>query len=829
MILNTIFTPVHAEENEEPETTTETIQVEVMGIEENKPALFDNSPVVISLSSSSDVNGAITSTVLKGDVNQDGIVSALDATMIDAIVSSAQTMPAAGSDQFNASDVNGDGAINVADTSALNGVLAGNTVLPSSIFTFVITDQPAAGYHVSKVTINASSDTATLKPGLAASTQGTYSMSAGIYSAATVIKGQCEAENTITIEHAPDLTISLVAESDANGTVTEKMLKGDANLDQVVNQDDYDLIMAEDLTPGTITNTVAKEAADVNSDGSIDTGDAQFVVNMQQEVEQIPSAISDFTYRVVDKPNSNYYIDTVTINGTAVAVPTGLAGSSVTNVDGYDYTVTVDRVGYTAVTGPSNISNNIQFTHKAISANYYYEDLGGYRNTFIYDGNTHQMGKMIWYKDAGKQYIPITETSNMLYALSNVSTWKVYEESDENTYFATGTGAGEGWKETITDKATWDTYAQKTLDYFEQYNNNRPEFADAGTYRIFITSNTGNTGYNALRDPSTPTGNDHKDHIGHSAYRGNLLKIEKRPITIVADSAEKKYDGTALSKHTYTVTGQYGLANGQTIESIDMSASITNAGSVNNTVANAKIVDAQGNDVTKNYDITYVSGTLTVTSNGSPAEPEPGRTCQDDGYPAGYTWSDEKQACICTEAVCNVRPTSKPTTGGGSNSKVTPPNTGEANLSSSPDPLDAAKVEVNEPKDDKADALVGAVKGTTASWALLNLIAAGIAVVLGVILLMSKSKKEEVVTDENGNQIYNNFNEAVTETYKRSKTLKLTAVIAALVSVILFLLTEDMTKAMVISDQWTIVMILIMAASAVCCIFGFRWKEETAE
>ncbi len=94
---------------------------------------------------------------------------------------------------------------------------------------------------------------------------------------------------------------------------------------------------------------------------------------------------------------------------------------------------------------------------------------------------------------------------------------------------------------------------------------------------------------------------------------------------------------------------------------------------------------------------------------------------------------------------------------------------------------------------------------------------------------MSKSKKEEAVTDENGNQIYNNFNEAVTETYKRSKTLKLTAVIAALVSVILFLLTEDMTKAMVISDQWTIVMILIMAASAVCCIFGFRWKEETAE
>ena len=121
------------------------------------------------------------------------------------------------------------------------------------------------------------------------------------------------------------------------------------------------------------------------------------------------------------------------------------------------------------------------------------------------------------------------------------------------------------------------------------------------------------------------------------------------------------------------------------------------------------------------------------------------------------------------------------------------------------------------------------INGTSASWALLNLVAAGISVILGIILLMAKNRKEETLTDENGNRIYNCFNEAVTETYKRNKTLKLIAVIAALVSVILFLLTEDMTKAMVLSDQWTVIMILITALSAVCCIFGFHWKEEVTE
>lgn len=94
------------------------------------------------------------------------------------------------------------------------------------------------------------------------------------------------------------------------------------------------------------------------------------------------------------------------------------------------------------------------------------------------------------------------------------------------------------------------------------------------------------------------------------------LEITKAPLTVTAKSAEKVYDGKALTANTCEVKGS--LAKGHKI-SATVTGSQTQIGSSKNKVSNVKIVDANGNDVTSNYEITYVEGTLTVkAANAKP-------------------------------------------------------------------------------------------------------------------------------------------------------------------------------------------------------------------
>lgn len=95
------------------------------------------------------------------------------------------------------------------------------------------------------------------------------------------------------------------------------------------------------------------------------------------------------------------------------------------------------------------------------------------------------------------------------------------------------------------------------------------------------------------------------------AVDGNLT-VTKREITITAGSDGKIYDGTPLTNNTYAVGGML-LAPNQTISSVIISGSITNVGEVQNVPSSAIIIDADGNDVTEYYTISYIDGKLEVT------------------------------------------------------------------------------------------------------------------------------------------------------------------------------------------------------------------------
>ena len=98
-------------------------------------------------------------------------------------------------------------------------------------------------------------------------------------------------------------------------------------------------------------------------------------------------------------------------------------------------------------------------------------------------------------------------------------------------------------------------------------------------------------------------------------YVNASLEIIKKPLTITADSDEKFYDAAPLTKDSYTSTE---LAEGEEFKSVTITGTITEVGSENNVPSDAKIVNSDDEDVTANYDITYLNGTLTI--KGIPAD-----------------------------------------------------------------------------------------------------------------------------------------------------------------------------------------------------------------
>ena len=88
------------------------------------------------------------------------------------------------------------------------------------------------------------------------------------------------------------------------------------------------------------------------------------------------------------------------------------------------------------------------------------------------------------------------------------------------------------------------------------------------------------------------------------------------PIVVTADSDTKAYDGTDLTKNTYTYTDSV-LLTGDTLEAT-ITGSQKFVGSSNNAISNVKVM-RNGEDITSNYTFgTHENGTLEVTSAEQP-------------------------------------------------------------------------------------------------------------------------------------------------------------------------------------------------------------------
>lgn len=108
-------------------------------------------------------------------------------------------------------------------------------------------------------------------------------------------------------------------------------------------------------------------------------------------------------------------------------------------------------------------------------------------------------------------------------------------------------------------------------------------------------------------------------------------------------------------------------------------------------------------------------------------------------------------------------------------------------------------------------------------WALINLVCALLSVLLGVIVILSKHKKDE---EEDEDEQVVESEEDDEETSTRHRRWKVVAGIDAVIAVVVFIFTENITLPMQLVDKWTILMVVFLLVSVISTYFARKWHED---
>ena len=271
---------------------------------------------------------------------------------------------------------------------------------------------------------------------------------------------------------------------------------------------------------------------------------------------------------------------------------------------------------------------------------------------------------------------------------------------------------------------------------------------------------------------------------GLGNYTGSFTKtykITKRLVTLTSATVSKTYDGQALTNTAITVSGD-GFVEGEGA-SYEVTGTQTEVGNS----ANAFEYKLNEKTLASNYDITKVVGTLTITAAPAPVTPP--------------------------------TPVSPPPVTPRYIQQVVP----------APTPQEEVKKEKTpkaEPKEEKVDKEKTPKARPEKFWALINLICAIVTVLFGLLLLISKRhKSEDDEEDDETKQQTNNDDEEKEQEKKRGAFTRVLAVLIAILSVVFFLVTEDLSLRWTWTDQWTIWMVVIGFVQIVVFFVGRKWKN----
>ena len=275
---------------------------------------------------------------------------------------------------------------------------------------------------------------------------------------------------------------------------------------------------------------------------------------------------------------------------------------------------------------------------------------------------------------------------------------------------------------------------------------------------------------------------------GLGNYSGSFTKtykITKRLVTLTSATVSKTYDGQALKNTSITVSGD-GFVEGEGA-SYEVTGTQTSVGNS----ANAFEYKLNEKTLASNYDITKVVGTLTITAAPAPVTPPTSPT-----------------------------PVSPPPVTPRYIQQVVP----------APTPQEEVKKEKTpkaEPKEEKVEKEKTPKARPEKFWALINLICAIVTVLFGLLLLISKrhKNKDDEEEDDETKQQTNNDDESKEQEKKRGAFTCVLAVLIAILSVVFFLVTEDLSLRWTWTDQWTIWMVVIGLVQIVVFFVGRKWKN----
>ena len=432
---------------------------------------------------------------------------------------------------------------------------------------------------------------------------------------------------------------------------------------------------------------------------------------------------------------------------------------------------------------------------------------------------------------------PLTKTAHGDFTVTGVPEGFTWTAKADGTVTNVTPGAGEKAENAVTEFKIFDASGADVTDQFKNINTEATGTLTITARSITITANNANKKYDgsaltesgfkaeglagsdahkftvAMTADSTITDAGTKPNViaevdgvevtaGAAAAVGNYLitaadgtlTVTKRDVVITSASAEKAYDGTALTRNNpvrdITVSGD-GFVSGEE-PMYKIIGSQTEVGSSENAFEyfTSTGVSSSAFDLFKaeekgfnndNYNITKVYGMLTVTEAPAPT-PTPGGG---NNPPAGGGGNPA---------------------GGGGNPAVAGPAIPAQTIADNPGPTTIGD---------------GAAPKTLAAyWALINLICAILTAILSIIMLIRYFTRRKEEDEETGEE----------EKVQRKGKLRIASIIPAIGAIIAFILTEDITLPMQLIDKWTVLMIVILAIQVLVAIFAnFRRDDDDEE
>lgn len=335
----------------------------------------------------------------------------------------------------------------------------------------------------------------------------------------------------------------------------------------------------------------------------------------------LPSELSDkvcgedyYMYIIAEDVNGTYETDYASepieigiydeISRISVGVDTPVVGTV------FDTSVTTSEIGFSATTviwqaGNNTATGNADYD-TAYTVNITLTVDSGYAFADNVTATVNNHTAIVTGNDDGTITVSYTFEKTQIGTITHTAT------GYEGTY----DGQPHGITVEVTDPS--DTTVTYSTDG-TNYSATNPTFTDAGTYTVY---------YKLTKDR-------YESVTGEA-----IVIITKKELSVKADNQTVTV-GESIDKSEYNVSG---LVSGDTVSSVTITSStieVTDNGTIE--VSGAKIVNADGKDVTANYNIAYTAGRLVVNEVEipTPEEPQPEEpTTEDDKTPTSPITGD---------------------------------------------------------------------------------------------------------------------------------------------------------------------------------------------